>query len=86
MAFTITQIMEQAFEYKIGIVLLFIDFRQAFDAERRPKRMKNLGKMAIQRTLSRLVNMKICSSVINIKTQNGENEDHKQRARQKHNC
>lgn len=71
----IKQIMEKAYEHKIQIEMLFIDFQQAFDSINRRKLMLALKELGINPKLRRLIQMTMNRTTVSIKTQKGETEE-----------
>lgn len=65
--------MQNAYEYKIGIELLFIVYKQVFDSIGRPKLIMVLSEMGIHSKLRTLINITMDGS--DMKTQKGETED-----------
>src|SRR3978361_1936150 len=73
----IKQIMEKAYESRIEMEMLFIDFERAFDSIRREKLMLALKELGIEPKLRRLVQMTMRETVVSIKTLKGETEEFK---------
>ena len=68
---TIKQILEKAYDYKMELDILFIDFRQAFDSIKRNKLLYALKEMKIPAKLRRLIRMTMKSSKMNVITEYG---------------
>lgn len=67
----IKQVVEKAFEYKVQIEMLFIDFQQAFDTIRREQLMKVLQELGINQKLRRLIRATMEETTVTVKTSFG---------------
>jgi purine nucleoside phosphorylase len=61
------RILEKCYEYNIGMHVLFIDFKQAFDSVNRQKIIQILQELRIQSKLVQLLKMTIQNTEASVK-------------------
>lgn len=73
--FTMKEVLTTCYEYKIPALVLFIDFKKAYDSVKRMELIRSMQEFEVPPKLERLVNMTLKKTPNNVRIKNQVSED-----------